>query len=46
MLHVVEFDGKRILVATDNNGVFRIAQGELQDSTGTQTTAQDPEARP
>ena len=46
MLHVVEFDGKRILVATDNNGVFRIAQGELQDSTGAQTTAQDPEARP
>ena len=46
MLHVVEFDGKRILLATDNNGVFRIAQGGLQDSTGAQTTAQDPEARP
>jgi flagellar biogenesis protein FliO len=44
-LHVVEFDGQRILVASDPNGVYRIAQGELQEAPGTPATAPDSEAR-
>lgn len=43
-LHVVEFDGQRVLVASDPNGVYRIAQSGLQDSAGTRATAQVPEA--
>ena len=43
-LHVVEFDGQRILVASDPNGVYRIAPGGLQDSAGKQATVQNTEA--
>ena len=44
MLHVVEFDGQRVLVATDNNGVFRIAQGGLPESSTPKATVSGPDA--
>ena len=44
-LHVVEFDGQRVLVSSDPNGVYRIAQGERQDAAGTPAIAPASEAR-